>query len=129
MTDQSMRGLMTSLDAGGELHRVSRTVDPKFELGAVLSLRDHGPAMLFENTGTLPVIGNLLASRRRFAQGLGIEPDELDARWLTSPRTTISTSSPKRRVHAATGSRSQSLSATTRQCCSAPSSISASVMT
>src|SRR5882757_8504816 len=84
MTDQSMRGLMTSLDAGGELHRVSRAVDPKFELGAVLSLRDRGPAVLFQNTGTLPVIGNLLASRRRFAQGLGIEPDELDARCLAA---------------------------------------------
>jgi len=79
-----MRGLMTSLDAGGELHRVSRTVDPKFELGAVLSLRDHGPAMLFENTGTLPVIGNLLTSRQRFAQGLGIASNELDARCLAA---------------------------------------------
>jgi UbiD family decarboxylase len=84
MTDQSMRGLMTSLDAGGELHRVSRTVDPKFELGAVLSLRDHGPAMLFEHTGSLPVIGNLLTSRQRFAQGLGIASNELDTRCLAA---------------------------------------------
>lgn len=84
MTDQSMRGLMTLLDAGGELHPVSRAVDPRFELGVVLSLRDRGPAVLFQNTGTLPVIGNLLVSRRRFAQGLGIEPDELDARCLAA---------------------------------------------
>src|SRR5882757_101438 len=84
MTDQSMRGLMTLLDAGGELHPVSRAVDPKFELGVVLSLRDRGPAVLFQNTGTLPVIGNLLVSRRRFAQGLGIEPDELDAQCLAA---------------------------------------------
>lgn len=89
MTDQSMRGLMTSLEAGGELHRVSRTVDPKFELGAVLSLRDRGPAMLFENTGTLPVIGNLLTSRERFAQGLGIASNELDTRCLAALRHPI----------------------------------------
>src|SRR5260370_9606102 len=84
MTEQSMRGLMISLEAGGELHPVSRAVDPKFELGVVLSLRDRGPAGLFQTTGTLPVIGNLLASRRRFAQGLGIEPGELDARCLAA---------------------------------------------
>jgi 2,5-furandicarboxylate decarboxylase 1 len=82
MTDQSMRGLIATLDATGELHRVSRKVDPKFELGAVLALRDRGPAVLFENTGALPVIGNLLASRKRFAEGLGIAGDQLDARCL-----------------------------------------------
>ena len=84
MTDQSMRGLIATLDAAGDLHRVSRAVDPKFELGAVLSLRDRGPAMLFETTGTLPVIGNLLSSRKRFADGLGIAADQLDARCLTA---------------------------------------------
>lgn len=84
MTDQSMRGLTALLDASGELHTVSRAVDPKFELGVVLSLRDRGPAVLFQNTGTLPVIGNLLASRRRFAQGLGIAPDALDAQCLAA---------------------------------------------
>jgi 2,5-furandicarboxylate decarboxylase 1 len=84
MTDQSMRGLIALLDASGELHTVSRAVDPKFELGVVLSLHDRGPAVLFQNTGTLPVIGNLLASRQRFALGLGIAPDVLDARCLAA---------------------------------------------
>jgi 2,5-furandicarboxylate decarboxylase 1 len=82
MADQSMRGLIAALEATGELHRVKRPVDPKFELGAVLSLRDRGPVVLFEQpgAGTIPVIGNLLTTRKRFAQGLAIEPETLDAR-------------------------------------------------
>ena len=51
MTDQSMRGFLAALEAAGELHRVTRKVDPKFELGAVLALKDRGPALLFENVG------------------------------------------------------------------------------
>lgn len=84
MTDQSMRGLIAALDAAGELYRVTRPVDPRFELGAVLSLRDRGPAMLFERPAdsAIPVIGNLLTSRSRFAQALGVATDELDARCL-----------------------------------------------
>jgi 2,5-furandicarboxylate decarboxylase 1 len=89
MTDQSMRGLITSLDACGDLHRVSRAIDPKFELGVVLSLRDRGPAVLFQDTGALPVIGNLLTSRQRFAQGLSVALDELDARCLTALKRPI----------------------------------------
>jgi 2,5-furandicarboxylate decarboxylase 1 len=46
----------------------------------VLALRDRGPAVIFERTGIMPVLGNLLNSRRRFAQGLGIPVDELDDR-------------------------------------------------
>jgi 2,5-furandicarboxylate decarboxylase 1 len=84
MTDQSMRGLIAALVATGELHRVKRRVDPRFELGAVLSLRDRGPAVLFEQpgAGTIPVIGNLLTTWKRFAQGLAIPLETLDARCL-----------------------------------------------
>ncbi len=84
MTDQSMRGFLSALDAAGELHRVTREVDPKFELGAVLALRDRGPALLFENVvaGTMPVVGNLLVSRDRFALALGVKREALDAHCL-----------------------------------------------
>ena len=34
MTDQSMRGMLAALEQTGELHRVERQVDPRFELGA-----------------------------------------------------------------------------------------------
>ena len=52
MAEQSLRGMIAALDASGQLHRVTRRVDPRFELGAVLSLRDRGPALLFETGAT-----------------------------------------------------------------------------
>jgi UbiD family decarboxylase len=75
-----MRGFISALDKRGDLHRVTRPVDPRFELGAVMALRDRGPAMLFENvgTGTMPVIGNLLTTRARFADALGVARERLD---------------------------------------------------
>ena len=84
MTDQSMRGFLAALDAAGELHRVTRKVDPKFELGAVLALKDRGPALLFENVAgsTMPVAGNLLVSRDRFARAFGVTREALDAHCL-----------------------------------------------
>ncbi|MGY3693048.1 2,5-furandicarboxylate decarboxylase 1 [Bradyrhizobium sp. USDA 3240] len=91
MTDQSMRGLVTALEASGELHRVTRQVDAKFELGAVLSLRDRGPSLFFEHVGnaTMPVVGNLLTSRERFARGLGVAVDKLDAKCLGALKSPI----------------------------------------
>jgi UbiD family decarboxylase len=86
MTDQSMRGFVAALEAAGELHRVTRKVDPKFELGAVLALKDRGPALLFESVAgsTMPVIGNLLVSRDRFARAFGVTRDALDAHCLNA---------------------------------------------
>src|SRR5882757_920339 len=78
MTDQNMRGFLSQLETSGTLRRVKRRTDPKFEIGAVLALRDRGPAILFEQTGSLPVVGNLLVSRERFALGLNVEPKKLD---------------------------------------------------
>jgi 2,5-furandicarboxylate decarboxylase 1 len=84
MTDQSMRGFLASLEQSGDLQRVGREVDPRFELGVVLSLLDRGPALLFERvgSGTMPLVGNILTSRERFARALGVEHGELDAHCL-----------------------------------------------
>lgn len=86
MTDQSMRGFMGVLEQMGELHRVKRPVDPRFELGAVLALKDRGPGLLFEkvNGHFMPVVGNLLSTRARFADAFGVESGELDAALLKS---------------------------------------------
>lgn len=91
MTDQSMRGFMSLLEQRGDLHRVTRPVDPRFELGAVLALRDRGPALLFENVagGTMPVIGNLLSTRARFADALGVARERLDDLCLRALAHTI----------------------------------------
>jgi 2,5-furandicarboxylate decarboxylase 1 len=84
MADQSMRGMLAALEAAGELDRIERQIDPRFELGAILSLRERGPAVLFERVGSgiMPVVGNLLASRERFALALGVERAALDAHCL-----------------------------------------------
>jgi UbiD family decarboxylase len=91
MTDQSMRGFLAALEAAGELHRVARPVDLRFELAAVLSLRKDGPAQLFEKVadGNIPVIGNLLNSRERVAQALGIARAELHEFCLNALRKPI----------------------------------------
>ena len=94
MTDQSMRGFLAALEAAGELHRVTRNVDPKFELGAVMALKDRGPALLFENVGNgmMPVAGNLLTTRDRFALAFGVKREQLDAlclKALKSPVTPV----------------------------------------
>src|SRR3984893_15166334 len=64
-TDQSMRGFLAALEDSGELHRVKRSVDRRFEIASVLSLRNRGPAQLFEHVRGhgMPVVGNLLTSR------------------------------------------------------------------
>lgn len=86
-----MRGLLAALEAAGELHRVKRAVDPRFEIASVLSLRQDGPAQFFERVGNhaMPVVANLLNSRPRIACGLGIIRDDLHARCLSALRNPI----------------------------------------
>lgn len=77
--DQSFRGAIRRLEAGGDLHRVERSVDPRFELGAVLALRDRQPPQLFTDVKghDMPVIGNIMNSRERVARLLGVEKPRL----------------------------------------------------
>ena len=74
VSDQSMRAFLAALEGSGELHRVKRSADPCFEIASVLSLRKHGPAQLFEHVRGhgMPIVGNLLNSRDRFARALGV---------------------------------------------------------
>lgn len=92
MTDQSMRGFLADLKQTGDLHTVHRTVDPRFEIASVLSLRERGPAQLFESVsgGGMPVVGNLFNTRGRFSRALGIVPDALDVSCLRALQTPIS---------------------------------------
>ena len=78
----SLRRFLDELESAGALHRVSRRVDPEFEIGAILGLRDAGPAQLFETVAgsELAVVGNVLNSRERLALALGIAPAALDER-------------------------------------------------
>ena len=76
MSDQqSIRPFLRQLEQEGQLVRVTKWVDPAFEVSAFLSAADAGPALLFEKVGTSPlkIAGNLLNSRARIAAALGIE--------------------------------------------------------
>jgi 4-hydroxy-3-polyprenylbenzoate decarboxylase len=72
LSDQSIRPFLSALDAEGQLLRIGKPVDIAFEVSALLSAADAGPALLFEETGSLPIVGNLLSSRQRIAASLGI---------------------------------------------------------
>ncbi|MBV8392823.1 MAG: UbiD family decarboxylase, partial [Alphaproteobacteria bacterium] len=76
---QSIRPFLRKLAQEGALLRVPKPVDPAFELSAFLSAADAGPALLFEkvNGSSLTVAGNLLNSRARIAEALGIEVAEI----------------------------------------------------
>ena len=91
VSDQGMRGFLAALEAGGELHRVRRPVETRFEIASVLALRDHGPAQLFERVGNhaMPVVGNLLNSRERIARALGIARSDLHEFYLAALRSPI----------------------------------------
>ena len=88
MSEQSMRGFLAALEAAGELHRIARPVDARFELACVLSLRKDGPAQVFEQVAghDIPVVGNLLNSRERIAGALGIARADLHAFCLNALR-------------------------------------------
>jgi 2,5-furandicarboxylate decarboxylase 1 len=91
MSDQSMRGHIAALESCGELHRVRRPVDPRFEIAAVLSLHDRGPAQLFERVAnhSMPLVANLLNSRERIARALGIARAELHELCLSALRNPV----------------------------------------
>jgi len=91
MSDQGMRGLLAKLEDLGNLHRVKRLVDPRFEIASVLSLRKNGPAQLFERVANspMPVVGNLHNSRQHIAIGLDIPRNNLHASCLAALRGRI----------------------------------------
>jgi 4-hydroxy-3-polyprenylbenzoate decarboxylase len=70
----SLRAFLQLLTHSGHLRRISRQVDPRFELGAFLWQLAGGPAVLFERVrgSALPVVGNVLNSRDRFGLALGV---------------------------------------------------------
>jgi 4-hydroxy-3-polyprenylbenzoate decarboxylase len=76
---QSIRAFLAKLEKRGELLRIGRPVDPRFELSAFLSLADAGPAVLFEQIvgSVMPVLGNVLNGRGRIASAVGVEPGDL----------------------------------------------------
>jgi 2,5-furandicarboxylate decarboxylase 1 len=79
--EQSLRATLDQFEATGDLQRIDRCVDPRYELGAVLALRADGPAQLFRCVSgyEMPVVGNVLNSREKIARGLGLQSSQLQS--------------------------------------------------
>jgi 4-hydroxy-3-polyprenylbenzoate decarboxylase len=64
------------LEKKGELKRISAPVDPRLEIGAIADkvMREHGPALLFENVigSNYPLLINAFGSMERCALALGV---------------------------------------------------------
>lgn len=88
---QDFRSFLERLEAAGQLRRVTRTVDPRFEVSALLLLRNAGPAQFFQSVAgsCVAIVGNALNARSRFALGLGIIETDLDAACAKAVRATI----------------------------------------
>ncbi|HEM61566.1 MAG TPA: UbiD family decarboxylase, partial [Chloroflexi bacterium] len=82
--EQSLRFILREWESTGDLHYVERPVDPRFELGAVLSLREEGPAQFFRQLQGygMPVVGNVLNAREKIARSLNVERSELQGLCL-----------------------------------------------
>jgi 2,5-furandicarboxylate decarboxylase 1 len=87
---ESFRELLTWLEARGEVSRVNREVDPRYELTAVIRRMQKGPnnALVFSRVrGTdLTVATNLFGFRHTVAAALGVHEAEL-LRTLVSRET------------------------------------------
>lgn len=77
--EQSLRATLANFEATNDLHYVGRTVDPRYELGTVLSLRKGGQTQFFRDVKgyDVPVVGNVLNTRDKIARALGVERSHL----------------------------------------------------
>jgi 2,5-furandicarboxylate decarboxylase 1 len=95
-TDE-FRNFLTYLEETGELVRIKKTVNPRFELAAVGSKFEGKQAVLFEKVegSKMTVVCNVLGTRNRFCMGLGVKDEKQIHARITS---TISRFSPPDRI-------------------------------
>ncbi|MDW8394273.1 MAG: menaquinone biosynthesis decarboxylase [Chitinophagales bacterium] len=83
MAYSSLQHFVHELERAGELRRISVFVDPHLQITEVTDriVKQGGPALLFENTGTeFPLLINAYGSARRMAMALGVDDLETIAR-------------------------------------------------
>lgn len=75
----TLRDFVNELEQRGELLRIKKEVDPKFEIAAITWKLERGQAVLFEKVKgySMPIVGNILNSRRRIALSLGVEEADI----------------------------------------------------
>ncbi len=84
---QSLKEFVDLLEQKGELKRIQATVSPDLEITEIYDrlVKNHGPALVFENNGTnFPLAINLYGSEKRLLLSLGIESfDEIEKELST----------------------------------------------
>ncbi|TAM85844.1 MAG: menaquinone biosynthesis decarboxylase [Jatrophihabitans sp.] len=77
MAFSDLQAFVAALERDGDLARVAAPVDPDLEVTAIVQrvLREHGPALLFENPtrGRMPLLINAFGTQRRMARALGVQ--------------------------------------------------------
>lgn len=96
---KSLPDFIATLEAAGELQRISAPVDPVLEITEITDRvsKNDGPALLFENTGTgFPLLINSMGSYRRMCMALGVAhmddvTKEIESLFadLTAPKESI----------------------------------------
>jgi 2,5-furandicarboxylate decarboxylase 1 len=84
---RDLRLFLDFLERQKQLVRVKREVNLEYELAGILwkTLKVSGPALLFEKVGnSIPVVGGVLGTPRRFGLALGLSEEDLTDEYLTS---------------------------------------------
>jgi 2,5-furandicarboxylate decarboxylase 1 len=91
-TDE-FRNFLSFLEETGELVRIKKTVNPRFELAAVGSKFEGKQALLFEKVegSKMTVVCNVLGTRNRFCMGLGVKDEKQIHARITSTISRFST--------------------------------------
>jgi 2,5-furandicarboxylate decarboxylase 1 len=81
-TRSGLREFIIELDRMNELVKVEKTVDPKYEIAAIVSKLDKGKAVIFESikNSKFKVVANVLGTRKRVALAIGSSEDRIDDR-------------------------------------------------
>jgi 4-hydroxy-3-polyprenylbenzoate decarboxylase len=86
MAWDGLGAFVRALDERGELVRIARPVDARFEVAAIADrvVKAGGPALLFESVSgsRFPVLTNAYGSRRRMSLALGVDDLEEHARAI-----------------------------------------------
>ncbi|HEX8792392.1 MAG TPA: menaquinone biosynthesis decarboxylase [Polyangiaceae bacterium] len=99
MAWDGMGAFVRALEERGELVRVRKPVDARFEVAAIADrvVKQGGPALLFENVpgARFPLLINAFGSRARMSLALGVEDLEEHARAIEALVHTKAPSSPR----------------------------------
>ena len=101
MPFRDLRHFLQVLEESGELLRVTKPVDVKYEIAAYIrkTCDAGGPALLFENVKGFehPVVGGVFATRKRVFAALGVREEDYVAKF----KEALSRLTPPKRVDSA----------------------------